>query len=336
MCVASDTSSRIKWIDTAKGYGMVLVIFSHISGSIFAVWNYTFHMPLFFFLSGYLFNCGATFGCFLKKKIKSLIVPYFAYGIPMLLFTLFLMYRNSQMTFLGLINLLMNFIQQKRMWTIWFITCLFIVNIICYFIVQIKSDKLKILVSVLLVFCGACYYKIGGGPLIWNLDISIMASFFFVMGYICRKHEIINLVMNLNKDIVFIAMLIINVACWRLSIYLTGTSLNMYGEQYGVVPLTYTAAIAGIGIIVMISRKFSNKIVRYIGRNSMIYLAWHQTIFIPIVIKMGMALNIHINKKPDSIEMIFKNILELIVVIAMITICNIIIEYMKKRIGKRV
>ncbi|WP_418214677.1 acyltransferase family protein [Bacteroides difficilis] len=45
-------------IDTAKGYGMILVIAGHLFtyGSYPFNFIFSFHMPLFFFLSGFLFT----------------------------------------------------------------------------------------------------------------------------------------------------------------------------------------------------------------------------------------------------------------------------------------
>ena len=50
------SAKRISWIDMAKGYGTILVIFAHIHYGGLRTWIYTFHMPLFFFLSGYVFK----------------------------------------------------------------------------------------------------------------------------------------------------------------------------------------------------------------------------------------------------------------------------------------
>lgn len=46
-------SSRIDWIDMAKGIGIVFVIVAHLGkfGNL-QTWIYSFHMPLFFFLFG--------------------------------------------------------------------------------------------------------------------------------------------------------------------------------------------------------------------------------------------------------------------------------------------
>ena len=50
-------TKRIEWIDIAKGIGIILVVIGHISQ--IEVLNdiiYSFHMPLFFIISGYLYK----------------------------------------------------------------------------------------------------------------------------------------------------------------------------------------------------------------------------------------------------------------------------------------
>ena len=48
---------RIEWIDVSKGIGIILVLIGHISlnGGL-NKFIYSFHMPLFFILSGFTFN----------------------------------------------------------------------------------------------------------------------------------------------------------------------------------------------------------------------------------------------------------------------------------------
>ena len=53
----NSTSTRIDWIDSLKGFGMLLVVLSHTA--IDHDTNrilYAFHMPLFFLISGFLFS----------------------------------------------------------------------------------------------------------------------------------------------------------------------------------------------------------------------------------------------------------------------------------------
>ena len=54
MNLPANTSDRVEWIDAAKGIGIILVVLGHIwlIGPGQKIIN-SFHMPLFFFLSGY-------------------------------------------------------------------------------------------------------------------------------------------------------------------------------------------------------------------------------------------------------------------------------------------
>ena len=86
-------SARIAWLDTARGLGIVLVVIGHALGGLidsplgqgqdgfrrafFAI--YTFHMPLFFLLSGLLITRrlekGA--GTFVRGLLPTVVWPYF-------------------------------------------------------------------------------------------------------------------------------------------------------------------------------------------------------------------------------------------------------------------
>lgn len=73
---------RINWIDWAKVFAIYLVALGHLlskTGSEGYIFNfiYSFHMPFFFFISGYLFRIKENgFVDFLKSSFRSLLVPY--------------------------------------------------------------------------------------------------------------------------------------------------------------------------------------------------------------------------------------------------------------------
>ena len=74
-----NTTKRILWIDYTKAICIYLVLLghAHVSQPI-ADFIYSFHMPLFFFLSGCLFSYDKhpTFREFALKRFKGLMVPY--------------------------------------------------------------------------------------------------------------------------------------------------------------------------------------------------------------------------------------------------------------------
>lgn len=90
-------TGRIGWLDAAKGIGIVLVVIGHALGGIidsplrlgqsgfrtlfFAI--YSFHMPLFFLLSGLLVmqRLERGSGRFIKGLIPTIVWPYFLWSV---------------------------------------------------------------------------------------------------------------------------------------------------------------------------------------------------------------------------------------------------------------
>ena len=70
---------RIEYIDIAKGLGIILVVIGHcIDGKTFpGTWISSFHMPLFFILSGMCFNASRYTSLipFFYKRFKTLFLP---------------------------------------------------------------------------------------------------------------------------------------------------------------------------------------------------------------------------------------------------------------------
>ena len=77
-----ESKNRIEWIDIARGIAILFVCLGHRDiPPIFSKWIYTFHMPIFFFISGYITKYdGVSFGKFMNKKLCGLVIPYFSLG----------------------------------------------------------------------------------------------------------------------------------------------------------------------------------------------------------------------------------------------------------------
>lgn len=74
------------WINAAKGIGVLLVILGHnlYKTSFSPCINqiiYSFHVPMFFVLSGYLQHDFECVGIFVRKKAKRLLIPFFLYSV---------------------------------------------------------------------------------------------------------------------------------------------------------------------------------------------------------------------------------------------------------------
>ena len=90
------SSVRLSYIDASRGFAILLVVIGHVVQYIYKPNNfdsnivfrmiYAFHMPLFFFLSGYVTRNNWTYIEFVqttKKRILQLLIPFIVWGIFM-------------------------------------------------------------------------------------------------------------------------------------------------------------------------------------------------------------------------------------------------------------
>lgn len=82
-------NKRLNYIDAAKGIGILLVVLGHhIQGKPELIhWIYSFHMPLFFILTGYLehrnqadHRQSADLRSYIRKKAAALLWPYYTFS----------------------------------------------------------------------------------------------------------------------------------------------------------------------------------------------------------------------------------------------------------------
>lgn len=77
--------TRLDWVDELKAFGLALVFLGHCFIPRVDATVYMFHMPLFFILSGYVYNKvkydKLTISSFVAIKAKSYLIPYVKVGV---------------------------------------------------------------------------------------------------------------------------------------------------------------------------------------------------------------------------------------------------------------
>lgn len=99
----TSVAKRLDYIDIARLYGIFLVYYGHIverfmylkvDAAVFQFkFIYSFHMVLFFFLSGMVISektLNLSLGNFIKKKLKTRLVPYLFFNFILLILSLFI------------------------------------------------------------------------------------------------------------------------------------------------------------------------------------------------------------------------------------------------------
>lgn len=78
--VQEHNTIRFGFINVAKGIGIICVMLGHLGNEMIDRVVFTFHMPLFFLISGYFLNDSVPILEFIKKKAKRLLLPYYVTG----------------------------------------------------------------------------------------------------------------------------------------------------------------------------------------------------------------------------------------------------------------
>ena len=252
---------RIEWVDVAKGYGILLVMLGHLQMPEIQVSIYSFHMPLFFFLSGFVFSPKTSFKEFVKGKIRRIVLPYFCLGIPLVLAHIFFMedlsYRND------LIPQLLRLVLQKRYLTIWFLACLLMLNCYSYPIARwCPNKRIGWGIAFLMGVIGLVLWRNNLYISYWNADISLVVMPFFYGGYCLRD--------TLSEDEIFkhcsrrwvaaLAWLIgaMTVVLSMANMALAGVMVDLYHSWFRIEGISHIVAVLGILMTVMLSRYFKS------------------------------------------------------------------------------
>ena len=183
---------RITWVDSAKGIAIYLIVVGHfLNVSSLELVNkaiYSFHIPLFFILSGYTHKeSDRQFWKGIFDKAKQLLLPYIVYIILSVLFCM--VYGNYELTWdkLCYYNASIYFDEP-----IWFLIVLFAVFVIEYAIKTVRWKPIfQMMTSLLLLAIGyICHkYKYGFASYInhFGLNRIIVCFSFFMLGVVFKQ-----------------------------------------------------------------------------------------------------------------------------------------------------
>lgn len=245
-------SGHLTYIDIAKGIGIILMVVGHSSApKNITHCIYIFHMPLFFIISGYLFNFfkwSNNFKGFINKRFDRMIIPYFGMSIlvfyPMwyiasMKFSQFATHEipTPQKTFLDIFYA--TFVGDGMTFNpvLWFLPCLFVSEIIFFVLLTLcKTTKMQILCSISIAIVG---YLLRSFNLPWSIDIAMVVQVLLMSGYLLKKIDI-------KMWLIAISMIIFMLSNAFNSV---DTSHRIYGNLF----LYYAGGISGTILILKLS-----------------------------------------------------------------------------------
>jgi len=188
--LANSSQPKFDWVFISKGIGIILVVIGHFSptqspeywGQVRSV-IYSFHMPLFFLLSGFLYNYHKySYASLIGNKVKRLMYPFVTVAI------IFFIIRYVSEIFFTLQNpidiksIYALFLDPVNSYVplLWFIYSLFLIFLIYPLMRRVlKSNAAIILIFIILNIAFGSDYIIFG-KMVLNMP-------FFIFGVILRE-----------------------------------------------------------------------------------------------------------------------------------------------------
>lgn len=265
-------------------FGILLVVLGHSGEDIpyLSKWIYSFHMPLFMFISGYLLSLTNNqkinqieMKTFIIRKVKRLLIPYFVISslayVPKYILGKFAM-RPVE---LNLETYLKGFLYpwNNPIIFFWFLPTLFIIMLITVFLIKFYNKKIWVILvlSFLISILSNKYLKIQ----LLNISGVLNYLFFFILGiYYNMTEKNFQKILESNITLVVtMGMLIINCG----------------SNYFSSIDITHKM-ISVIGIIfsICLSKKYNKNKMKFLnhlnGKSYSIYLlSWFPQVFVRIL-----------------------------------------------------
>jgi fucose 4-O-acetylase-like acetyltransferase len=287
--------NRLLWIDFAKTAGIWLVVFGHIKiPENFTNVVYSFHMPLFFFISGYL-EKNRTLKETVKNGLKTTVIPYvILYGLFYLWWFPVSLMRHPELfgeisfesaiikPFLGMVfgvGYNTNFSIMIDV-PLWFLIGLFFVKILhCLLRMIFKQNNILILLSNFVVIGIVYLIKKLELDLLFSLDSAFLALPYFIIGNVMMRQKMIRQykIDTIKKFILVLGTAIICFVILILIVPLNGR-IDINGCNYGKnILLSYFIGIIGIISTIIFSQIYQKriKLIEIISTGTIIIMAFH-------------------------------------------------------------
>ena len=296
-------------IDVAKGIGIILVVAGHNwsvlhpKGEVFRI-IFSFHLPLFFFLSGIFLKQDSPLKAFLAARVDLLLRPYFivltTLGVIQLLWAILHNKLATQQVyyFWGMLYSTGETISWAPFW---FLTNLFISSIFALIVIKIVKHKHWIgAISIILLIFGVHYINIfwdlnyvrgsmvsisailsqlsgrasqvPGLP--WSLDLLPITAALMLWGYLLG-----NLVKNMSFNVIGFG---VSLMLFSSLHYYFDETIDLNNRIYGAMTISVMQMATGIYLTISCAALLQRySVIRrplvYLGSGTLFILMFHDT-----------------------------------------------------------
>lgn len=258
---------RLNYLDDLKGIGIFLVVLGHIypTNNIIRIWIYSFHMPLFFIISGIVLRYNNIENRNIKNiiisKFNRLVIPYITFELIAILVWM-IRYNFTFVAFKW--SVVDSFLMYCKEGSHWFFPSLFTIEILFVILLKLKN-KIASITIILVCFILPFIFKTQNHYLI------VIFRCFIGLGFLAIGYYSYRLIINyIPKTIYLIFLLLIGFTLSRLNGYVDLWDLNFKNIMLYII----CSLLSSISLILLF-KNIKIRYINYFGVNTVIILGIH-------------------------------------------------------------
>jgi len=269
-------NKRIEWIDLCKAIGIYLVVLGHFLpvGTPLKIIIYSFHVPLFFILSGFLLKTERGWVSQVFRRARLLLLPYFGFATVSLFY-----YVAFPINKMDIVTKFF-FWKGETVWNepLWFLFTLFVVELIAYTLFRclpIFTKNMTALFGIVIGVMAMGYFVYWLRPLsleYFGIDKAICLLGFYLLGYLLRQTQFLNALPK-SKELwtgVFLLVCVITLVLnWNNNISVYYLDLNNYFV------FLFTSIIGSISLIALCQNVSVEKFLKSVSNHTIFIMGTH-------------------------------------------------------------
>lgn len=341
---------RIDYLDMVKGIGIILVVIGHstLPSDSVITWLASFHMPLFFIVSGMLLWHKKEEEKPMKdlaiRKFKSIMIPYFSFSVIFILVLLYYLFNTEGLiTVLDIQKDIVQVFSMGGISVLWFLGALFVSELFFLFIRKKTNHAVTIGIGVLLAGIAvigkplfeanfsidASMLHLWFGSVVKLLFRSSIAYGFLAIGYYTKMFL-------KERERIHYGEIAVGILCFFLNLYLCFVNgrvdLNflVFGNSF----LYFLDAYLGTMAIVLICKNCKPiRLITYLGVNSLVIMATHMDCQVLMVaLRVSLWLNQYVTRAKMYVHYLTVAVLMLLMELVIIYVFN---HYFYFLLGKK-
>lgn len=280
--------NRIQHIDIARGIAIICIVLGHLGNAHINRVVFTFHVPVFFFITGYFTNTNLCIKDFIKNKARTLLIPYALTSFLIILLGAleYLIFVDKTASWQALTGWLYAAIYGagdsysspfyiKAIGSLWFLWASFWSSIFLRCLLNIKKPLTRIIMVLILFIAGYWSRELFWFPL--SIQAGCCATLFLYIAYLFYNSK--NIFKKLPTELKTAATIFV-LLTW-LSFIKNFQSFWLVHCDIGRGIIDIWGCICGCYIIMLISLYIENhililsKILSFLGKYSIFMLCIH-------------------------------------------------------------